>query len=375
MEELSELTELRRSREAIIVRRSIRVITGLLLFLIAILVMSEINHARHQHETQNYAMAINIAGRQRMLTQRIAYLSEVLVTSRSHAVRVNTAFELAKAAEEMRSERDQLIELVPSSEAITRLYEEPPVRLRSRVDDYTAAAAVLAQAELAAISGNHPQYQLVAAASGQLLNDLEAMVTAYQQLLSDLMLDLAEMDRGRVMFVLGGLAAIGLLVVWPGVVALNRYERNLHDRIAMLRQNIQLLKDQQIFNDAMLASVPSALAVYDIESGKTVYLNERYRRLLGYDESDGMVHTLYDLTSLIHAEDFERAQSCMVRAANTGNSTTGIYRLRHKDGVYLTVESRAAALYLRGKMVKPPQLVALIRLVADDELNLDETRH
>jgi PAS domain S-box-containing protein len=363
-----EVTELRQSHDARIVQRSIVMISTLLVFITVILLLSEFMHYRQLNEIDHYAVAINLAGRQRMLTQRIAYLSEVIVTSRSAAVQLNASYQLADAAEEMRAQRDELLTLVPLEPVLAELYNDIPVRLHKRVDDYTAEAFSLSKADLATVTGDNDAYQKISAASARLLSDLESVVTAYQNQLAGNLSALDEMDRGRVMFVIGGLAMIGVFIVWPGVRALRRHEQVLYDKIISLRQQSVLLEDRQVFNEAMLASQPSPLAVYDISTAKTVYMNDRYRQLLGYDEVDGSGFALYDLYSVIHPSDIERAKSCMLKAAQTGLSTVGEYRFRRKDGSYIIVESRASALYLRGKIIEPPQLVALIRPIEKDSV-------
>lgn len=358
-----EVAELRQTTDAKTARRNAWMITILLLVLTSFLAFSELLHNEQVSRLENYAIAINLAGRQRMLTQRIAYLSEVMVTSPSYAVRLNTAFELKTAAEEMYTQREILLELVPLQPTLVRLYQEAPVRLYQRVDDYITAAGVLSEADVRTVQGNNSQYQLIAAATSRLLTDLEAVVTAYQQQLSAAVGQVGETNRGRIIFVIGGLASIGFLIVFPTARALNRYVNTLYVRITALNQNITLANERQAFTEAMLTSLPSPLAVYDIPTGKTVYMNERYRELLGYTEADGMVSALYNLESLVHVDDLERAQGCMIKAAETGQATLGEYRLQRKDGVYIMVESRAASLRLQGKVLNPPQLVALIRQI------------
>lgn len=366
-----DVQHFRQTVEAKVTRRSVWAMSLVLIVMSLMLVLSEAAHQKGHEIISIYASSINIAGRQRMLSQRIAYFSEVIVTSDSRAVRLNATFELRNAAEEMREQRDMLLSQASLSAQLSAVYFESPIRLQDRVNAYIDSALMLAGANLASAGTDNIDYQAIASTASPLLNDLEATVSLYEHELIRILDMLAESERGRILLAIGGLALAGTFVLWPGARAVTRYVYMLYERITMLRQQITLLEERQMFIDSMIASLPSPIAVYDIQTAKTVFMNERYRQMLGYDKTDDAALDLYHVTSIIHPQDVERAQSCMHKAADTGTDTLGDYRLRHKDGRYITVESRAAAVRQRDQIIQPPQLISVLRVLDHGEVSTE----
>ncbi|GEM_PF-2100929 len=354
-----DITRFRQTNEVKITRRVAWLMPLLLIILTITTLVTEVWLQYQQDVIGQYASAMNPAGHQRTYAQRILYMSNILVTSDLAGVRFNTSAELKNTIRDMRRERDGLLletALVPE---LQHLYYDDPMQLKARVDGYLDVALALADASGAWT--DNPKYDEIAAQSPRLMIDLNATTMTYERLLKNLLNQLSDMYKGRAVFIIGGLAVAALLILMPGMLALRRYTLMLYEHITLLRQKITLLEGRQAFSEAMLASVPMPLSVYDITTGQTVFMNDHYRQLLGYTDEDVTVFELYNVEGVIHPDDIERARFFMVKAAETGVVTLGEYRLRRKDGSYVMVESRAMALIQKGVVSTPPQLVALIR--------------
>lgn len=140
-------------------------------------------------ETQAVNAAIvNISGRQRMLSQRAAMLSLMLVGSASQAQRVTLRQELGRLAELMERSHIGLIygndELhLPGKPSATvhAMYFDPPLNVDRQVRDYLSAIqAFLQLADDDMTMESAPLQTITTAALSKLLSALDAVVTQYQ---------------------------------------------------------------------------------------------------------------------------------------------------------------------------------------------------
>ncbi len=134
------------------------------------------------------ATVVNIAGRQRMLSQRIVVLATLLAASTNPAKRADLRRDLQEAIAAMETAHTALLHGDPSlglpgnpSPEVQSLYFEPPVNLDAQIRDYLAGARALAQAPETELAPDNALLQdtLTAAESG-LLDALEAVVSRYQ---------------------------------------------------------------------------------------------------------------------------------------------------------------------------------------------------
>ncbi|MDF0556532.1 ATP-binding protein [Kamptonema sp. UHCC 0994] len=135
------------------------------------------------------AAVVNISGRQRMLSQRTAFLSLQLVCSQVATERVNLRAHLLDAINLMEKSHSGLINGDRSmnlpgqtSKEVTAMYFQSPLNLDKQVRDYIAEVRALVQSPDAELEQNNPHLNYITTtAYSQLLEALDAVVTQYQQ--------------------------------------------------------------------------------------------------------------------------------------------------------------------------------------------------
>jgi PAS domain S-box-containing protein len=91
--------------------------------------------------------------------------------------------------------------------------------------------------------------------------------------------------------------------------------------------------------------VPSLIAVYNIHSGKYLFVNSSITKILGYTKNDFLAGGLEFVTDLVHPDDLEEVMNKNVKALERVNQAKAEdndfdpivnfeYRMRHKDGTW-----------------------------------------
>ena len=84
---------------------------------------------------------------------------------------------------------------------------------------------------------------------------------------------------------------------------------------------------------------------WNIETDEVLY-SPRWKSMLGYGDDE--VEPLTDWQQLVHPDDLERVRAALRdHLAGVEPLFESVHRLRHRDGVYLWVVSRAKALSMR----------------------------
>jgi PAS domain S-box-containing protein len=116
-----------------------------------------------------------------------------------------------------------------------------------------------------------------------------------------------------------------------------------HFQIQLFR--IHLVEQEELFR-LITENAVDMIAVVDT-NGRRLYHSPSYEKILGYSMEE-----LYKTGSQehIHPEDRERVQKAADDAKRTGLGTSLEYRMRHKDGSWRTLESRASTIVKHGQV-------------------------
>lgn len=83
--------------------------------------------------------------------------------------------------------------------------------------------------------------------------------------------------------------------------------------------------------------------------GRWLYTSPSYEKILGYGEQDLALSTTLDQ---VHPEDIDKVVKATAEARRTGLCTNLEYRMRHKDGGWRVLESKASAIATAGQAEK-----------------------
>lgn len=109
----------------------------------------------------------------------------------------------------------------------------------------------------------------------------------------------------------------------------------------------QLIEGEELFR-LITENAADMIAVVNPE-GERLYNSPSYEKILGYTPEELSGTTA---TDQIHPEDRDRVLKAASEARRTGVGTSLEYRMRHKDGTWRTLESRASTIIKNGAVDK-----------------------
>jgi len=118
-----------------------------------------------------------------------------------------------------------------------------------------------------------------------------------------------------------------------------------HFQIQEVRK--ELLRREELFR-LITENAADMIAVVD-SNGRRLYNSPSYQKILGYTDQELRSTNALDQ---VHAEDTEKVLKAAAEARRTGLGTALEYRMRHKDGSWRVLESKASTVVTEGQVEK-----------------------
>ena len=283
------------------------------------------------------AAEVNVAGRQRMLSQQIAFFAWRLVHAEAPEDIENARHEVRVAADLMESSHEALINGDPRtglpgnpSPEVSSLYFGPAQFVDRRLRDYVSEARALANLPTKKLAMKHelPRLSALSQRANSLVPQLDSIVRQYQLEDEERAVLLTRIGTIGLVLTLGVLAYSGLLVFRPLV---RRVEVEMED----------LDVAQERYTLAMQGT-NEGLWDWDIETDE-VYLSPRLRSIFQIDENKPVL-TGEDWLSTIHPAD-RREYLSALRAHLKGDTPffTSEHRIVREGGA-VWIRERGLAL-------------------------------
>src|ERR1700730_1532390 len=173
---------------------------------------------------------------------------------------------------------------------------------------------------------------------------------------------LGESDGGEPTFLLLPQVVRGLLGL---VLIFDIY--TLYQQLQIHRIRRKLVQREELFR-LISENAADLIAVVDMQ-GNRIYNSLSYEKVLGYSAEELKDSSSFDQ---IHPEDIERVKEAAKEARLTGTGRPMEYRIRHKNGTWLTLESTASV--IRDSKGVPEKLVIVNRDVTERKRTAEALR-
>jgi len=114
----------------------------------------------------------------------------------------------------------------------------------------------------------------------------------------------------------------------------------IYQHVLIHRIRKQLVEREELFH-LINENAADMIAIVDME-GKRIYNSHSYEKVLGYSNEELLASSAFEQ---IHPDDRERVMKAAEEARKSGIGTTLEYRLRHKDGTWLVLESTSSVIH------------------------------
>ena len=113
----------------------------------------------------------------------------------------------------------------------------------------------------------------------------------------------------------------------------------IYQHLLIHRIRRQLVEREELFH-LISENAADMIAIVDME-GKPIYNSLSYQKVLGYTSEELQASSAFEQ---IHPDDRERIRKAAESALQSGVGNTLEYRLRHKNGTWLVLESRSSVI-------------------------------
>ena len=132
----------------------------------------------------------------------------------------------------------------------------------------------------------------------------------------------------------------------------------IYQNILIHRIRLQLVEREELFH-LISENAADMIAVVDL-NGRRIYNSLSYQKILGYSSEELQASSAFEQ---IHPEDRERVKKAAEESSRSGVGKTLEYRLRHKNGAWVVLESTSSV--IRDATGKPEKLVIVNRDVTE----------
>jgi len=145
----------------------------------------------------------------------------------------------------------------------------------------------------------------------------------------------------------------------------------IYQHLLIHRIRKQLVEREELFH-LISENAADMIAVVDME-GQRLFNSLSYQKVLGYSPEELQASPVFEQ---IHPDDRERVRKAAEEARNSGIGKTLEYRIRHKDGTWMVLESTSSV--IRNARGEPEKLVIVNRNIterkrAEEALRRSET--
>jgi diguanylate cyclase (GGDEF)-like protein/PAS domain S-box-containing protein len=267
------------------------------------------------------ATAINLSGRQRMLSQRIVLLSRELLAAKESSGFEATRSKLIDAIQLMDKTHHALIHgddslgiPAPSTSAIQEIYFSPPYEVDRRTHTFLQKARAFASGTEQTLTPDDLDLVFLSSTAPELLQLLDEAVSRYERDSYEKVNNILLMERGILAFTLLTLLLLAHFIFRPMVVQLKKRAHTL-------------LQNKRQFHE-ILSSMGEGLIVTDKSLVITV-ANPSTARLLGWNKHQILGAQLADIISG-PPQDSSPAFSSIVQVSQS--ELHGEHIFTHRDG-------------------------------------------
>jgi PAS domain S-box-containing protein len=132
----------------------------------------------------------------------------------------------------------------------------------------------------------------------------------------------------------------------------------IYQHLLIYRIRRELVEREELFH-LISENAADMIAVVDME-GKRIYNSLSYQKALGYSPEELQASSSFEQ---IHPDDRERVKKAAAEARHSGMGKTLEYRLRHKNGTWLVLESTSSV--IRNAKGEPEKLVIVNRDITE----------